>query len=182
MKRTIAFVITFVLVFSLCACGSSTSSNPSATAMPTAEPTPEPTPEPTAEPTPEPTPEPIRDKEWLRNITVDDLKTNTGEILEVIYNGTDLVVKQKINAQLTNKMTIDQNYYNACEIIRSLGGAEIHDLQYWAVADMRDGSEGKVISFTVPAATVKIIQTQEFPDNTLGNYVTDLWILPSLKG
>ena len=176
MKRILAAILALAMIFFLAACGTSTSSKPAAATKPTA------TPEPTSEPTPEPTQEPVRDKEWLRGLTHADLKTYTGEILDVTYNGTDLIVKQKINSQSSNKLTIDQNYYNACEIIRSLGGAEIRDLQYWAVADMRDGSEAKIISFTVPADTVKTIQTQKFPDNTLGNYVTDLWILPSLKG
>lgn len=134
------------------------------------------------EKTPEPTPVPVKDKEWLSHITPDDIKTNTGEILSVIFNGTDLVVKQKINSQMTNKLTIDQNYYNACEIIRSLAGADFSDLQYWAVADMQDGSEGKVISFTVPADAVRYIMDHpDYPDNTLGQFVKDLWILPSLQ-
>lgn len=176
MKRILATILALAMIFALAACGTSTSDKPAATLKPTA------TPEPTPELTPEQTPEPVRDKDWLKSLTPEDLKPYTGEILDVTYNGTDLIVKQKINSQSSNKLTIDQNYYNACAIIRSLGGAEIRDLQYWAVADMRDGSEAKVISFTVPADTVKTIQTQQFPDNTLGNYVTDLWILPSLKG
>lgn len=180
MKRILASILALTMIFALAACGTATSSKPAATPKPTA--TPAPTPEPTPKPTPEPTPEPVRDQDWLRSLTTADLKTYTGDILDVTYNGTDLIVKQKIKSQSNNKLTIDQNYYNACEIIRSLGGAEIRDLQYWAVADLRDGSEAKVISFTVPADTVKTIQTQQFPDNTLGNYVTDLWILPSLKG
>jgi len=173
MNRILAFVLALALVLSLCACGSSTSAKPSSSPTPTANAT--------QKPTPAATPEPVRDQDWLRNITADDLKTHTGEILSVIYNGTDLVVKQKIKSNLTNKLTIDQNYFNACEIIRSLGGAEINDFQYWAVADMQDGSEGKVISFTVPAKIVKTIQTKDFPDNTLVDYVQDLWVLPSLQ-
>lgn len=176
MKRIFLLLLALTTIFTFAACGTSTSAKPATTPTPTA------TLAPTPEPTPEPAPEPVRDQDWLRSLTPADIKTNTGDILDVTYNGTDLIVKQKISSQSSNKLTIDQNYYNACAIIRSLGGAEIRDLQYWAVADMRDGSEAKVISFTVPADTVKTIQTQQFPDNTLGNYVKDLWILPSLQG
>lgn len=127
------------------------------------------TPTPTAEATAEPAAE-----------EDNALKMNTGEILDVKENGDTLIVKAKVKSLLNNKQTVDQNYYNACEIIRSYTG-DCTVLDYWAVADMSDGSEGKIISFVVPSEVFTIIKTQQFPDNTLGEYVTDLWILPSLK-
>lgn len=78
-------------------------------------------------------------------------------------------------------MTISQNYYNACDIIRNQGGDEFTEIQYWAVADMTDGTEGKVLSFTVPKYVIDMISSGGFADNTLGEYAEDLWILPSLQ-
>ena len=152
MKRIIALFLILVSVFVLAACESA--------------PKPEPTPEPTPEATPEPTEKP--------------LSVNTGEILEVNDNGETLVVKVKVSSLANNKQTITQNYYNACELIRTYSGTSTK-LDYWAVADMADGSEGKIIAFVVPADVFNTIKTQQFPDNMLSDYVTDLWILPSLQ-
>ena len=68
------------------------------------------------------------------------------------------------------------------DLIRNKGFDEYSEVQYWAVADMTDGSEQKVVSFTVPGEVVKMIADAEaFADNTLGEYVTDLWVHPSLN-
>lgn len=104
---------------------------------------------------------------------------NTGEILDVNENGDVLIIKAKINSLTTNKLTINQNYHNAESIIKS-GGDNFKEIQYWAVADMRDGSEGKVISFTVPEDVIKGVANQNIVATQLPNLVTDLWILPSL--
>lgn len=92
-----------------------------------------------------------------------------------------VVIKAKIKSSATDKMTIDQNYYNVCDLIKNQGLDTAGELQYWAVADMSDGSESKVISFTVDAATIAKIKSGEIVDNQLGNYVTDLWIHSSLQ-
>ena len=55
------------------------------------------------------------------------------------------------------------------------------ELQYWAVADMSDGSEGKVISFTVPADIAEKVASGDVVATQLPDLVTDLWILPSLS-
>lgn len=103
-----------------------------------------------------------------------------GDLLETNGTGSTIVVKAKIGSSLTNKMTIDQNYYNVCDLIRNQGFDIYDEIQYWAVADMSDGTEAKVISFTVPKSVIETIATEEFPDNQLGDYVDDLWIIPSL--
>ncbi len=106
-------------------------------------------------------------------------KLNTGEILDVNENDDALIIKAKINSQATNKLTINQNYHNAVSIIKS-GGDKFKEIQYWAVADMRDGSEGKVISFTVPENVIQGIANGNIVATQLPDLVTDLWILPSL--
>lgn len=107
-----------------------------------------------------------------------------GTLLDVNYNGgTDgntLVIKAKIEPSMTNKMTIDQNYYNIEDIIINQGGANYNEIQYWAVADMESGDERKVISFSVDNELIQKIKNKEVVANKLGDYVIDLWILPSL--
>ena len=104
-----------------------------------------------------------------------------GDLLDVNTNGTKVIIKAKIKSSYSNEATVDQNYYNVCDIIRNQGGDKYDEIQYWAVADMMDGSESKVVAFTVPKNVIDTIATNDFPDNKLGDYVDDLFILPSLK-
>lgn len=104
-----------------------------------------------------------------------------GELLDVNENDGVMVVKAKIEPQTSNKLTIDQNYYNVDDLIQSQGCDKFDEIQYWAVADMTDGSEQKVISFTVDKALIDQIAGGNFPANTMGDYVTDLWIHQSLE-
>lgn len=104
-----------------------------------------------------------------------------GDLLDVNANGTKVIIKVKIKSSYSNEATVAQNYYNVCDIIRNQGGDKYDEIQYWAVADMMDGSESKVVAFTVPKDAIDTIATNDFPDNKLGDYVDDLFILPSLK-
>ena len=104
-----------------------------------------------------------------------------GELLDVNENDGVLVVKAKIEPSYNNKATIDQNYFNVDDLIQSQGCDKFDEIQYWAVADMTDGSEQKVISFTVDKALIDQIAGGDFPANTMGDYVTDLWIHQSLE-
>lgn len=120
----------------------------------------------------------------------DDLATERihslkfGELLDVNYeggvNGDTLVIKAKIEPSMTNKMTINQNYYNVEDIVLNQGGADYNSIQYWAVADMESGEEGKVISFTVNQELIEKIKNEEIVAQHLGDYVDDLWVLPTL--
>ena len=78
-------------------------------------------------------------------------------------------------------MTIKQNYLNVGDLIRNQGLDEFEEIQYWAVAHMTDGSEAKVISFTVPKKVISAIANAKISASDLGDYVEDLWILPSLR-
>lgn len=86
-------------------------------------------------------------------------------------------VRVKVDSGLTNKMTIDQNYHNAVDLITNRGYDNC-DLRYFAVMDRTDGSEGKIMSFTVPASVVDKIADGKIVAIQLPNYVTDLWIHP----
>lgn len=104
-----------------------------------------------------------------------------GELLEYTTIAGPLVIKAKIESSLTNKLTINQNYMNVADIILNQGGNNFDEIQYWAVADMADGSESKVIQFTLDKNTIDGVYNGNIVDIQLGDYVTDLWILPSLK-
>lgn len=107
-----------------------------------------------------------------------------GDLLSTIENNIDgknvIVVKAKITSSLTNKMTIDQNYHNVEDLIKNQGCDKFDEIQYWAVADMADGSEGKVISFTVDSDLIQKIKSSAVVAIQMGDYVSDLYILPSL--
>lgn len=109
------------------------------------------------------------------------LELVSGDLLSINYGGDGVfVVKAKISPSYSNKATIDQNYFSVCDLIKKHGFNTCTELQYWAVADMTDGSESKVISFTVDSITIQGVYNGNVIDNELGDYVTDLWILPSL--
>ena len=109
-----------------------------------------------------------------------DLKLRTGDLLSVTQSGTVVVVKAKIQSNLTNKMTIDQNFSNVGDLIQNHGFDTCTELQYWAVADTNVG-ESKVISFTLDKASIDGIKSGSIVWTQLQDRAIDLWILPSLK-
>ena len=92
-----------------------------------------------------------------------------------------IVIKAKIKSSYDNRSTINQNYFNVEDLIQKQGCDAYDEVQYWAVADMSNGEEGKVISFTVNKELIQAIKNGDVPGNKLGDYVDDLFILPSLK-
>lgn len=112
---------------------------------------------------------------------ITNLKIEHGKLVDATINGTTLIIKAKIEPSFTNSMTVDQNYYNVCDIIKNQGGSDFDTISYWAVADTQSGEEIKVISFDVPSNVIALVQSDNFAENTLGDYVDDLWILPSLR-
>lgn len=112
------------------------------------------------------------------------LELKFGELLDVTINSIDniAVIKAKIQPSYSNNATIHQNYYSVCDLIQNHGFDQYKEVQYWAVADMTDGSEQKVISFTIDADLMALITSESgFAENTLGEYDIDLWIHPSLE-
>lgn len=113
-----------------------------------------------------------------------EYKLEHGDLVSAITNEIDgknvLVVKAKISSSYNNSATVDQNYYNVEDLIQNQGCAEFDEIQYWAVADMSDGKESKVVSFTVGAELIKKIADKSIAANQLGDHVADLYILPSL--
>lgn len=113
----------------------------------------------------------------------DDPAVKYGDLLELNDNRETkgvVVVKAKISPSTTNKLTVEQNFHNVVDLVKNQGFDNC-ELQYWAVADMSNGSEDKVISFTVPQDVVEQVASGDVVATELQDLVVDLWILPSLK-
>ena len=152
-------------------------SEPAPAPKPEAQPEPAPKPEAQPEPAPKPEaqPEPALEEQYtLQHGTLLDANPKGG------VNMDTLVIKAKITPSYNNEATIHQNYFNIEDIVRNQGGTEFAAIDYWAVADMTDGSESKVISFLVNSDTINALYNQKIPANQLGDYAEDLYILPSL--
>lgn len=125
------------------------------------------------------------DNDNIATVAVDSNSTGYsvlhGELLDTKYNDNEVIFKVKISSSFNNKATIDQNYYNVEDLILNQGCDKYSSIQYWAVADMSDGSESKVVSFTVPKTAISKIKSGSIVANQMGDYVDDLYILPSLK-
>lgn len=91
-----------------------------------------------------------------------------------------VVVKAKISPSYNNEATIKQNYLNIEGLIKNQGFGKFKELQYWAVADMTDGSESKVFSCTVRESLINSIKADAISVDGYDVMVDDLWILPSL--
>ena len=119
---------------------------------------------------------------FIGDLDITNWEIEHGELLSVIYSGDGIVVvKTKIESSFSNSATINQNYYNVCDLIENHGFNTCSELQYWAVADMADGSEAKVISFTLDSNTIQGVYNDTIVDRQLDEYVDDLFILPSLQ-
>lgn len=92
-----------------------------------------------------------------------------------------LTIKAKIEKSLTNEATINNNYFNVAYYIRNNDVSKYDEIQYWAVADMTNGEENKVISFNLSKDLISKVKDQKVSDDQIGELSTDLWILPSLK-
>lgn len=91
-----------------------------------------------------------------------------------------LTIKAKIKPSVNNRATINQNGYNIENLILEQLEDEFDEIQYWAVADMENGSEDKVISFTVDKEMIEKIKNKEIVGNKIVENAKDVWILPSL--
>lgn len=104
-----------------------------------------------------------------------------GQLLDAIENNNVLVIKAKIEPSYNNKATINQNGFNIEDLILNKNADLYDEIQYWAVADMEDGTESKVISFTVDKNLIKSIKNKSTVGNQIIDQAKDVWILPSLS-
>lgn len=116
------------------------------------------------------------------NIDTGSLKLQFGELMNVNYGGNGvIVIKAKIKSQSSNDLTVKQNYHSVCDLILNHGFNTCTEIQYWAVADMSDGSEQKVVSFTMNAAAIQGVYNQTIVAINLAECLDDLFIHNSLK-
>ena len=110
-----------------------------------------------------------------------EIQLHYGDLLSTTVNGTTIVLKAKITSSLTKKMTVASCFYDVYDAVKNYGLDQYDELQYWAVADMTDGSEQKVISFTVSHDTLEKIANGAIVEGQLQSYSTDVWLSPALQ-
>lgn len=108
-------------------------------------------------------------------------KAKFGEVKEANKLGKNLTIKFKIKPSYSNQATIHQNGFNVEDLILNQGGSEFDTISYWAVANMEDGSESKVISFTLDKSLIQSIKNGNIVGNKIVDRAKDVWILASLK-
>lgn len=108
-------------------------------------------------------------------------KLKYGELLDVNINDKILIIKAKISPSYNNKATIKQNGFNVEDIILNQGGDIFDEIQYWAIADMTNGDESKVISFTLTKDQINAVKNKQLLGNQIVDQANDVWILPSLR-
>jgi hypothetical protein len=122
--------------------------------------------------------------ENIGELDTSNLQLKYGDLISVINGSSNdkkvVVIKAKITDSWNNELTIEQNYFSVCDLIKNRGFSVCDEIQYWAVADMSNGNESKVISFTIGSDLIQQIAAGNIIENQLGNYVDDLWIHPSL--
>lgn len=108
-------------------------------------------------------------------------KARFGEFLECNEMNNTLVVKFKIEGNINNKLTIEQNGFNVEDLILNQGADSFYEIVYWAVADLENGSEGKVIQFTVDKNLINKVKNKQVYGNEIVDKAKNVWILPSLR-
>lgn len=108
-------------------------------------------------------------------------KAKCGELLQASQLGRTLTVKFKIDNLGSNTLTIAQNGINVEDLIVNQGASQFDTIEYLAVADMKDGSEDKVTSFTVDKELIKSVKNREIIGKQIVDRAKNTWILPSLK-
>jgi len=108
-----------------------------------------------------------------------------GELQDFIDNSDtkkhNCVIKAKIEQSLTNRTTITQNFFNVEDFIKNQNGNTYDEIQYWAVANMANGEESKVISFTIDKDTIDKLYNNQIAANQLDTYLSDFCVIDSLK-
>ena len=126
----------------------------------------------------------IKEEEKVREntpqVVTSKYKAKIGKLLEANQLGRSLTVKFKIEPNLTNSLTIAQNGINVEDLIVNQGASQFDTIDYLAVADMKDGSEDKVISFTVDKQLIKLVKDKQMLGPQIIDNAKDVWILPSL--
>jgi len=118
---------------------------------------------------------------YLYDIDPNSFKPEFGEMQSVTITGTTLIVKLKINQNMNSKKTIEQNYFTVEDLILNQSCNQFHKISYFAVADISEGTETKLISFDVDQDLIQAISEKKIVAIQMGDYVSELWLHQSLK-
>ncbi len=121
------------------------------------------------------------DADFFSTFDMSSVKMKYGELKDIVVTENGPLVSAKITSSSSNQNAIDQCYYDACDFIRNYAGTDYDEVTFAGYADFQDGTEKKFIQFTIPENVIKTIATGDFADNTLGDYVNDLWIIESMR-
>ena len=113
----------------------------------------------------------------------DELMLSFGKLLDHSVSKDDpsvAIVKAQIKSQLTRNVMLFQNYRNVENLVQKYGFDKYSEIQYSAVSSTTAG-EMKVISFTVPDKAIKGLANGSITADDLDDYVTDQWLLPTLR-
>lgn len=111
---------------------------------------------------------------------VANLELNYNELLDVTTNGGTIVIKAKVSPSWNNNLTVKGCGFDVYEAIQDYGLDQYDEIQYWGVADMTDGTEQKVISFTVPKDLIEKIANGSVLENQVVQNASDVWVHQSL--
>lgn len=104
-----------------------------------------------------------------------------GTLMDIAAAGSTAVVKVKILPGEDKGITVGQNYYNVCDLIKNHGLSAYNEIKYVGVIDAANGKETNAVTFTVPKSIIDGIAVGLVTENQIGDSVTDLWVIPSLK-
>lgn len=117
-----------------------------------------------------------------KEIDISGLSLTFDDLISVTKGpDNNVVIKAKIKPGVDKESTIRKNYHNVCDLITKNGFDACSEIQYWAVADMTNGEESKVIQFTVDKNTIENIKNEKIFATQLEDYVDGLFIHPSLR-
>lgn len=129
---------------------------------------------------PEPAPPVVLDftEPHIGSVDPQGLQLRFGEVGDIGQFNNAVTIQAIIKPNLTNKMTIGQNYANVEQLIKKNGFNTCQELQYWAVIE--DGVINKVIQFKLSKNVIDMIYSKKIYESQIADYATDLWIAPAL--
>lgn len=130
---------------------------------------------------PEPAPPVVLDftEPHIGSVDPQGLQLRFGEVGDIGQFNNAVTIQAIIEPNLTNKMTISENYYNVEQLIKKNGFNTCDSIRYWAVVEDNDTTT-KVIQFDLSKDVIDMIYSEKIFGSRIPDYATDLWIAPAL--
>lgn len=112
---------------------------------------------------------------------IENIKLHQNDLLDVTSYGGNITIKAKIIVKSSNDLTRKSCYFDMYDAIKDYGLDNYLNLSFWAVADMTNGTEQKVISFDIPQDVMKKVADGSIEEGQLINYATDEWLSPAIQ-